>query len=162
MWPFKKEQRKLSIAKESGPGADRWLLAMGEREGFPMIVRMAEAYLGLAPLPEFNHRILVSVQMRNPRPDGFPSTEEGADLEALEVKLCGMLESGGDTLCALVITNNGVRDFIFQTRNVQRTKEELKRLGEIVRGFRAEIAIEPDPEWSIYGTFERMVGRSVQ
>jgi hypothetical protein len=160
MWPCRKGRQQELSAQESASGADRWLLARGERDGLPMIIRMAEAYRELAPVPEYDHHIIVSVRLRNPQPSGFPSAEEGDDLQNLEVKLCALLEPGNDTLCVLVITNNGLRDFIFQTREVERAKGRLEDAGDIFRGFGVELAIEPDADWEIYRTFERMLGSS--
>jgi len=123
-----------------------------------MIVRMTNRYRGLAPLPAYGHHIIFSVHLRDPRPDGFPSSEDGDALASLEEKLCGLLEPGIDRLCVLVVTNNGLRDFIFYTRDAEAMKMKIEASGKILLGFETEIAIEPDGNWEIYRTFCGMLG----
>jgi hypothetical protein len=91
--------------------------------------------------------------VRNPRPNGFPPSDEADEIDAIEANLCGLLESGNDALCVLVITNNGLRDFIFYTRDVDGVREKLENNMSIFEGFVAEFAIEPARGWDIYNTF---------
>jgi histidinol phosphatase-like enzyme len=93
------------------------------------------------------------VHVRDPRPNGFPPSDEADDLDAIEASLCGLLETGNDALCALVITNNGLRDFIFYTRGVTGVHEKLENNLSIFKGFVTEFAIEPARDWEIYNTF---------
>ena len=153
MWPFSKKTAEF----RPPVGPDSWSLAQGERDGFPMIVRIANAYRGLAPLPEYNHHLIVSVHLRNPRPNGFPSSEEGDDLQALEENLGRLLETGNDSLSVLVVTNNGLRDFIFYTRNVEGMKQRTEEAVPIFKGFEVELSIEPDAEWRIYQHFANWI-----
>jgi hypothetical protein len=154
MWPFKSREPN----KPRDPSPNDWSLGQGERDGFPMIVRIANAFAGLAPLPDFDHHILVSVHFRNRKPNGFPSSEEGDDLQNLEVGLCGALEAGNGSLCALVVTNNGLRDFIFYTRNVESARQTIDGCSRLLDGFVVEFTIEPDPNWDIYQAFSRYLG----
>jgi hypothetical protein len=150
MWPFNKPE-KGGDAPASKP--DDWTLCRGERDGFPMIVRLANAYQGLAPVPGYDHHVIVSAQFRSPSQSGFPSSEEGDDLETFEENLCGLLEAGNDSLCTLVITNNGLRDFIFYTRDTEGVKARLDAEVSKLKGFVFEVAIEPAEDWRIYKTF---------
>lgn len=148
------EDRSVSPIK---PKPDDWILGQGERDGFPMIVRMANAFSGIAPIPGYDHHLIVSVGFRNRRENGFPSSEEADDLTALELNLGQLLEAENESRCVLVITNNGLRDFIFYTRNVDGVKQKLDGSAGIFKGFRVEIAIEPDSDWQIYQVFSRML-----
>ncbi len=151
MWPFPKGAGKSPRT----PKPDDWSLAQGERDGFPMIVRMANAYRDLAPIPAYDHHLIVSVHLRNPRPNGFPSSEEGDDLQALEMNICRLLESENNSLCVLAITNNGLRDLIFYTRNVESVKQRIEDAGAVFRGFEVEFSIGPAEGWRIYLHFCR-------
>jgi hypothetical protein len=157
MWPFKRSKDSDPALKVQRP--DDWTLGQGERDGFPMIVRIANAYHGLAPLPQYEHHLIVSVRFRKPQSNGFPSSQEGDALESLEQNLYGLLEIDNDALCALVITNNGLRDFIYYTRNVEGTKNKLEHTRSIFKGFQVEFALEPARDWEIYKTFARMLNR---
>ena len=133
---------------------DRWLLARGERDGFPMIVRMAAAYRGMGAIPGYDHHIIIGASLRSPTPAGFPSTEEGDDLQRFEENLCAAIEIDNESLCVLVITNRGIRDFIFYTRDPQGAKARIDSALPGLRGFQCEIAIEPDENWEIYAAFD--------
>ena len=153
MWPFPRK----AVESPRNPKPDDWSLAQGQRDGFPMIVRMANAYKGLAPIPAYDHHLIVSVHLRNPRPNGFPSTEEGDDLKAFEVNICRRLEANNDSLCVLVVTNSGLRDLIFYTRNLESADQLTKDFLAAGTGFVVEYLIEPDEGWNIYQHFCRWI-----
>jgi hypothetical protein len=155
MWPFLKKVGESARI----PKPDDWSLGQGERDGFPMIVRMANAYKGLAPIPAYDHHVIISIHLRNPRLNGFPSSEEGDDLKALEINICRLLEAGNESLCVLVITNNGLRDLIFYTRNIESVKQRTEDAVAVYTGFVIEFFIEPDESWEIYQHFSRWFAR---
>lgn len=136
---------------------DQWLLARGERDGFPMIIRMATGYRGIGALVGYDHHVIVGASLRKPTSLGFPSTEEGVDLQEFEQGLSSALETDRESLCVLVITNNGMRDFIFYTRNPMGAKEKLDAALPALKGFRFSVAIEPDADWEIYQAFDKML-----
>lgn len=135
-------------------GPDQWILARGERDGFPMLVRMAAAYRGLGGIEGYDHHLIVGTNLREPTPDGFPSSAEGDDLEHFELNLCRALEADDESRCVLVITNQGIRDFIFYTRDPLGVKAKIDAALEKLNGFVFNIAIEPDKDWEIYRAFD--------
>lgn len=136
---------------------DQWLLARGERDGFPMMVRMATAYRSIGALAGYDHHIIVGASLRSATPLGFPSIGEGDDLQRFEMNLSAALETDKESLCVLVLTNNGMRDFIFYTRNPMGAKEKLDAALPGLRGFEFSVAIEPDADWEIYQAFDKML-----
>jgi hypothetical protein len=136
---------------------DNWLLARGERDGFPMIIRMATAYRGMGPLHGHDHHIIISAKLRSPTPAGFPSQEEGDDLQRFEENLCSAIEKDDNSISVLVITNSGLRDFIFYTRDPNGAKEKIDAAISELKGFEFSIAIEPDKSWEIYRAFDNML-----
>lgn len=133
---------------------DKWLLARGERDGFPMIVRMDASNRGMGAVPGYDHHVIISASLRSPTAAGFPSTEEGDDLQRFEENLCAALEADGESMCVLVITNNGLRDFIFYTQNPRGVKAKLNAAQPKLKGFQFQVAIEPDKQWGIYSAFD--------
>lgn len=134
-----------------------WILGKGERDGFPMIIRMASAWSALAPVAGYDHHLIVSVRFQKPQPNGFPSFEEGDQLESLEMSLCRLLEAENESLCVLVISNNGLRDFIFYTQNPNGLGRKLKENASLFHGFVVEFALEPARGWEIYKAFSGML-----
>jgi hypothetical protein len=106
--------------------------------------------------------VIISIHLRNPRPNGFPSSEEGDDLAALEVKICGVLEADNESLPVLVITNNGLRDLIFYTRDVEKVKQRTEEVLARGTGFVVEFWIKPDETWEIHQHFSRWLAPAKQ
>jgi uncharacterized protein DUF695 len=140
----------------------KWLLARGERDGFPMIVRMAAAYRGVGALTGYGHHIIVGTTFRAPTPAGFPSSEEGDDLQQFEERLCAAMESNNESLCVLVITNRGLRDFIFYTRDADGAKSRLDMTLAQLSGFKSHVVVERDEEWEIYRAFDKWLGSATK
>jgi hypothetical protein len=149
MWPFSNRV----VESQPPPAPDSWTIGTGERDGFPMIVRVANAYTDLAPIPTYDHHVIISIHVRSPQPNGFPSSEEGDDLQSLETTICGLLEADNHALFVLAVTNNGLRDLIFYTRNVESAKTRSERTLGVGTGFVVEFWIEPDASWEVYRSF---------
>ena len=121
-----------------------------------MLVRMAEAYRGGRGLAGYDHHVIVGVTLRNPTPAGFPSAAEGDDLERFELNLCQALEAEEESLCVLVVTNQGIRDLIFYTSNPGGATQRLESAAPTLMPYAYEVAIEPDAQWEIYQAFDSM------
>ena len=139
---------------------DDWILARWERNGFPMTIRMAAAYRGLGAIPGYEHKVIVVVTLRDPKPSGQPADGEYDDLKMVELSICRMLEAENEALCVLAITGCGTRDLIFYTRDPEATKERLDRARTAVTSHSFDAAIEPDADWELFGYFDKALAKS--
>lgn len=139
--------------------ATDWLIAKWERNGFPVIIRMATAYRGMAPIPGYSHKIVVVVELRDPQPTGMPQDSEYEDLKKAELAICGQLEAGNDSLCVLALTGCGTRDLIFYTRDAEEAELRIEVARSVVTSHKFEAAIQPDKDWELYGYFDQLVGK---
>jgi hypothetical protein len=134
---------------------DDWTLATSSRDGYPMFLRIANAYLGLGGVPGYEDRIIVGAQLREPRASGLPGDSEGDDLKAFELTLCKELEQENESLCALVITNQGFRDFIFYSRNANAAERKLLMAKSDLQSHKFQVSVERDADWQLYSVFTR-------
>lgn len=146
---------------DTKPKPDDWTLARGVRDGYPMVLRIANAYLGLGGVPGYENRIIVGTQLREPTASGLPGKSEGDDLEAFELTLCETLESENESLCVLVITNQGFRDFIFYSRDPKAAEQKLIMAKPRLKSHRFQVSVERDVDWQLYSAFTRGMSSQV-
>jgi hypothetical protein len=132
---------------------DSWTVCEGKYNGKPLIARVN---IGLQPLvadSRYQHRIGVAVPFKSPEADGFPSGEESWKISEIEDLLAGELELHHESLFAVVITTNGMREFVFYTSDPQAAERKLTALAERIDSYQVQRLIEPDTDWSVYRQF---------
>lgn len=142
------------------PKPNDWILARLQRNGFPLNVRMANAYRGLGSVPGYDHKVIVVIPLNNPAPSGLPFDNEFDDLSATELAICNQLEIDNESLCVLAITGCGTRDLIFYTRNPGATQMKIDAAQAIVTGHKFDAAIQPDRNWELFDIFDKTIAAS--
>ena len=156
MWPLPMKAGESPLT----PKPDDWCLARMQRNGFPLNVRMANAYRDLGRVPGYEHKIIIVVPLNDPQPSGLPEVSEFDELKAVEVSLCGVLEVENESLCVLAITGCGTRDLIFYTRNPKQARKKIETIKAIITSHRIDAAIQPDKDWELYGFFSKAIAAS--
>jgi Family of unknown function (DUF695) len=149
MWPFKKRHPEVPTEGVS----ESWSMFQGEDNGKPLIAR---ANVGLKPFvghPRYAHQIGVAIPLRAPDENGFPSSDESAELTDIEDKLCAELTGGNESLFAAVITTGGMREFVFYTSDSKSAELKLKKISETILTHTLQGMIRDDKEWSVYRQF---------
>lgn len=131
-----------------------------QRNGFPLNVRMANAYRDLGRVPGYEHKIIIVVPLRDPQPSGMPADSEFDELKSVEVSLCGLLEAENESLCVLAITGCGTRDLIFYTRDPKQARKKIEAAKKIVTSHKIDAAVQPDRDWELYGFFSKAIAAS--
>lgn len=132
---------------------DSWTVCEGQYNGKPLIARVN---IGLKPLvadSRYQHRIGVAVPFRSPDADGFPSGAESWKISEIEDLLADELELHHQSLFAVAITTNGMREFVFYTSDTQVAERKLEALAERIDSHQIQRVIAPDPDWSVYRQF---------
>jgi hypothetical protein len=149
MWPFKKKPKDVGKT-----GVEQsWTMFHGEFDGKPLIAR---ANAGLKPHvghPNYSHHVGVSIPFQNPDQNGFPQSDEAAELMNIEDKICAELEIGNQSLFAAVITTNGMREFVFYTSNPEAVQTKLEKLKGEIRSHSVQVIIKHDANWNTYREF---------
>ena len=146
MRPFKKRAPTPDKLPIAGP----WAIGKGEHNGSIMIVRSNTGYEQFGSVPGYEHQVGIAVPLHTPETTGLPSSEENAELGAIEDTLCLALEEQAKSLFAAVITTNGMREFVFYTRAPQDVQERFGQLRDQITSHQLQLMIQPDKDWAVY------------
>jgi Family of unknown function (DUF695) len=132
-----------------------WANLKGEIEGELAYIRVNEGLKAVVGHPEYDHRLIVSIQVNAVREDGMPATEEELSaIDQVEDIYRNTLQTRQESLLAAVVTTNGRRDLIFYTSNPQqaihRFENDLQPLAETRQ---VDFMIHPDADWDLYQDF---------
>ena len=146
MWPFKRKSPSLARLPIDGP----WSIAEGEHSGGIMIVRMNIGYRDYKRVPGYEHQVGIAVPLAKVEANGLPRPTEGAILNEIEEVICNSLEEQAESLFVAVITTDGMREFVFYTREPDRVKERMMELRERIPSHELQLSIQSDRDWRIY------------
>ena len=149
MWRFKKKYPEIPEAGVQ----QSWSMFQGEYDGKPLLARANVALKPFVGHPNYLHQVGVAVPFHTPDENGFPTSEEAAELMDIEDKICAELEVGNESLFAAVITTGGMREFVFYTSNPKKVELKLKALRDTIASHDVQRMIKDDKDWSVYRQF---------
>ena len=144
-------RNKKFPAIEDLAGEDQWMVAQGEHDGRPMLVRVntsAKAYAGHPGLPV---RLGIAVPFHAPRADGMPEKAESQQLGAIEDRVFEVLGTGGRVV--LVITTGGMREFVSYVRSREIAAELAQAVKAATTTHEVQHYVDDDPAWKVYQQF---------
>ena len=130
-----------------------WTFIEGLHEGHPMTVRLNTSLREVIAHPDYPLQVGITVPMHLPRENGMPGADESADLKKIEDELYLALLPKNESLFALVITTNGMREFVFYTSNDGAVREKVNDIRDQIFTHTIQLMIRPDPSWKVYRTF---------
>ena len=151
MWPFEQGENLPDVEQLDLEG--RWanLRIEADRPGY---VRVNEGLTAVARHPAYNYEVKLSISYENVRADGLPSLpEEMRAVDAIEGDVRARLEAGRQSLLAVVVTRDGVREMTFYTRDPSGVAAWFEQQKQNPLTHRLEILIRPDPEWAAFRTY---------
>lgn len=135
------------------PSESRTSVLKGESGGRPLFARRNDSAAILAKHPEFRFRVGVAVPLNYPNEHGLPSADEILQLDVIEDALTAQLEAGRQSIQVLVITTDGMREFVFYTRDSALAKSVIEALKTTIKSHEIQWYVDEDPEWKVYKTF---------
>jgi hypothetical protein len=135
------------------PHESKWSAIQGSHGGKPMFLRRNDSAAQLAGHPDYKHRVGVAVPLRAPNEHGLPSNDEMNTLGVFEDLLASRLEAGEESIQVLVITTDGMREYIFYTRDPAGANAILESLRAETSSHEVQSYIAEDPKWQIYKQF---------
>jgi len=133
--------------------ADRWSIGKGEQDGKPIFTRFN---LGLKPLvgrPEFRQQLGISVRLKDPTPDGLPTSAEAEQLSQIEDEIVRRFVPGNESLFAGVMTFNGMREYVLYTNDPKAASAKATDLVRDIHHHELQFAIHDDPSWANFKKF---------
>ena len=146
------------MTRDNVPPGEEWSVSQGEHQGRPMFVRIkvsAALYAGQRELPM---RLGIAVPLIAGDERGLPRIEEASQLDSIEEALFGAVESSGIGRIVLVITTNGMREFVAYTRSKEAAEAAVSHARAAVKTHRIQHYTAPDPKGELLREFSSSVG----
>jgi hypothetical protein len=132
-----------------------WVNMQGEGQQGPLYVRLRQSLADPRVQRAHDHQVMVIFEVVDLDERGLPATE--AELTALddwEERCKKLLERGGKTVLALIVTGNGTRTLHFYTSDpsaaIRCWEQELQ---PAIHDRRTSFDVLPDAEWEAYRCF---------
>lgn len=97
--------------------------------------------------------IRVRMPLKNPRPDGFWTPDEGPDLEAIEKSIPTVFRERLNAVYVGRATSKGLRDFYLYAPSLAGLKDAMAELRRLHPTYQFSAASGDDPEWETYLNF---------
>jgi len=90
------------------------------------------------------------VRLHAPNEHGLPIPEEGEDLERVEDALLATLTKSGGTVLAYVLTNDGMREFVFYTSAPKAIPTAIEKSRSRIATHEVHFYVAADEDWTEY------------
>lgn len=129
-----------------------WTVATGDSDGKPLFVRLNTGAAAVAGHSALGHRVGVAVLLQAPDPSGLPSAQESATLAQIEDALEGALRVGHEAILVLVLTTDGMREFVLYSAAPQNLEAAISSVRAQFPSYAIQFYVEPDGEWDAYAS----------
>lgn len=126
-----------------------WVLAEGEHEGHPLLIRFRE-FPEDFPRASYPDRVNLFWQMIETDENGWPNEIEFERLRVFEDRLVEAVECDGESILSLVLTCNGEKEFVFHTADVAIFLSRLNNMTQEQDRYPITLVKHTDPEWSYF------------
>ena len=130
---------------------NRWVIADGTLNDLPITIHSREDWQETADSGRFPICIQIAWHSaeRN-ESNGHPSMREMQKIEIFHHQIQSKLEHGGNTVIAMVITHDGVNQWVIYTNDIEQIKTDLSELTAPESGYPIEIVADEDPDWDTF------------
>ncbi len=131
----------------------KWSILSGQESEKPIIVRRNNSVQQYTENSDFIYRVGISIRLLEPTEAGLPSKEEMNSLDQIEDELNNQLEKDGNSIQVLVITTDGMREFVYYTRNSELIEQVIYNIRNKFTYHEIQFYVKKDKEWSVYKEF---------
>lgn len=151
-------QKKFKNISDYG---DKWQVLQGKLDNKPIVTRYKISLVDAIGHPKYPFQIGVAIPLINPTVDGLTTDTEAEELWKIEDELTKTLEKNGEAVLAMVITFNGMREFVFYASEwkPEYFEQEVKQIQanhSISQNHELQFMMQHDKEWE---TFKKHSGR---
>lgn len=126
-----------------------WYLAEDEIDDLPAFVRFRDNVESFISNGNYRNYIRFVWEFEADE-HGLPTDEETERLETFENNLCEALEADDHAILSFAMTNNGLRQWVFYTQDVQESVRRLNEMPQEEERYPIELTTEEDPNWEEY------------
>ena len=132
--------------------ADTWALAKASAEAGPLVLRYRTPILGPDGVEGYNRVLRILWPYEAEHSGAMPSTNDSADMEQFEDRLCDVLEIDAHAFLAAVLTFDGARQWVFYTSDIGECGRRLEGMPQNAEPYPIQIDAFDDPTWQYLRT----------
>jgi hypothetical protein len=137
---------------ESAIPAEAWVVAQGERNGKPLLLRFNEGAPAAKERPRWPVRVGVAVRFREADGNGFPGAADSPVLDGIEEAIATVLAERG-AMFAFVVTTGGMREFVAYVSEHDDGRAVTEAAQAAGQGWQLQAYGRGDPAWEGYDEF---------
>ncbi|MFT7409695.1 MAG: hypothetical protein ACI9EX_000269 [Oleispira sp.] len=137
---------------------DRWIIADGTLNDLPITIHSREDWQESADSGRFPVCIQIAWHSadRN-ESNGHPSVQEMKKIEVFHHQIQSQFEQGGHTIIAMVITHDGLNQWVIYSDDVEQFKTDLSQLTAPLNGYPIEVVADEDPRWKTFKKVHQVI-----
>ena len=130
---------------------NRWVTADGTLNELPITIYSREDWGVIAQ----SGRLPICIQIawhakQKDESNAYPSQQEMVQIDVFHHQLQSKLEASGNAVVAMVITHDGVNQWVVYCDNIESVKKGLNALSAPDQGFPIEIVADEDSDWETF------------
>ena len=144
-------RRKPPLPESVPPGP--WAMVQGSNQGNLLLARVHKGLGTLVGTAAYPFRVGVATRVRATAANGMPTPEENITLQEVEDRLRLALEAEREAILVVVLTTNGVKEWVLYTSDPEATKRRMGAFGPTVSTHQLQMVIREDKNWDVYRQF---------
>lgn len=130
---------------------NRWVNADGTLNELPIVIRYREDWQQAANSGQYGICVQIAWNASS-RDDSnaYPAQTEMEQIELFHHQMQNKLEGTGNSIVVMVITHDGVNQWVLYTQDLDKIQEELNALSAPPDGYPIEIVADEDPGWDTF------------
>jgi len=125
------------------------MVISGVHEEKPLIARFDTS--GEQLKGRYSIQVGVAIPFNDPTPEGMPTPEETAQLDAIETTL--LRKAHEQSVLVGVITTGGMREFVLYTNSSEWLEAFHEAMKTAVPTHPVHVIAKNDPDWAVYKSF---------
>lgn len=130
---------------------NRWVKADGSLNELPITIHSREHWQDTADAGAFPICIQIAWNSNSKdESNAFPSQQEMQQIEVFHHQLQLHLEADEHSIIAMVITHDGINQWVIYSDDIEQFKENLNKMVTPDAGYPIEIVADEDPDWQTF------------
>lgn len=130
---------------------NRWVTADGTLNELPITINSREDWQNIADSGRFPICIQIAWHAEHrDETNAFPSQQDMLKIDVFHHQLQGQLEGDGHAVVAMVITHDGVNQWVIYCDDIEAVKTGLNKLAAPDQEFPMEIVADEDAKWETF------------
>jgi len=131
--------------------SNHWALADGTLHDKPIEIRYRDHILNEQESGLYGHCVQIAWNAESSDPvTGFPSIEEMNQIDAFNQRLMEVVEADEHGILVMVLTSQGVNQWILYCRDLEQTQQDLNRIPTDQGLYPIEVVAEEDSSWETF------------